>query len=63
LERDQQGEDPDLVTVRILKNRLSGETGVTCYLRYNRDTGRLREVDPELQAVFDQGESQNAFDF
>ena len=63
LERDQQGEDPDLVTVRILKNRLSGETGVACYLRYNRDTGRLREVDPELQKVFDQGESQNAFDF
>ncbi len=63
LERDQQGEDPDLVTVRILKNRLSGETGVACYLRYNRDTGRLREVDPEMQKVFDQGESQNAFDF
>ena len=63
LERDQQGEDPDLVTVRILKNRLSGETGVACYLRYNRETGRLREVDPELQKVFDQGESQNAFDF
>ena len=63
LERDQQGEDPDLVTVRILKNRLSGETGIACYLRYNRDTGRLREVDPEMQKVFDQGESQNAFDF
>ena len=63
LERDQQGEDPDLVTVRILKNRLSGETGVACYLRYNRDTGRLREVDPERQKVFDQGVSQNACDF
>lgn len=63
LERDQQGDEPDLVTVRILKNRLSGETGVACYLRYNRDTGRLREVDPELQKVFDQGYSQDAFDF
>ena len=63
LERDQQGEDPDLVTVRVLKNRLSGETGVACHLRYNRDTGRLKEVDPEMQKIFDQGEDQNAFDF
>ena len=63
LERDQQGEDPDLVTVRVLKNRLSGETGVACHLRYNRGTGRLKEVDPEMQKIFDQGEDQNAFDF
>jgi len=63
LERDQQGEDPDLVTVRVLKNRLSGETGVACHLRYNRDTGRLKEVDPEMQKIFDQGEDQHAFDF
>lgn len=43
LERDQQGEDPNITTVRILKNRFTGETGVACLLRYNRDTGRLSE--------------------
>lgn len=43
LERDQQSEDPNITTVRILKNRFTGETGVACLLRYNRETGRLSE--------------------
>ena len=44
LERNQQDEDrPDLMTVRVLKNRWSGETGVACSLAYCRDTGRLTE--------------------
>lgn len=43
LERDQQSTDPNLTTVRILKNRFTGETGVACQLRYDRDTGRLSE--------------------
>lgn len=43
LERDQQSEDPNITTVRILKNRFTGETGVACLLRYNRETGRLAE--------------------
>lgn len=42
LERNQQDpESKDLVTIRVLKNRLFGDTGEADYLRYNRDTGRL----------------------
>jgi len=43
-ERDQQGEFPDRTTVRILKNRWTGETGECCYLDYDKTTGRLNEV-------------------
>jgi twinkle protein len=43
VERDQQGEDPNKATLRILKNRFTGETGVCGTLRYDRDTGRLTE--------------------
>ena len=45
-ERDQQSEDEaDVTTVRVLKNRYSGETGVNCTLRYSKETGRLKETD------------------
>lgn len=43
LERNQQGDDPNVTTVRILKNRFSGNTGVAGELHYNDDTGRLTE--------------------
>lgn len=43
-ERDQQGEHPDVTTLRVLKNRFTGETGVATRLEYQRETGRLREV-------------------
>lgn len=57
LERDQQGDDADVTTVRVLKNRYSGETGVAMLLRYNRDTGRLIEQDtvgfaPDTEETF-----------
>lgn len=45
VERDQQGENPNVATVRCIKNRHSGETGIGCYLHYNKDTGRMVEVD------------------
>lgn len=45
LERDQQGNNPNVTTLRVLKNRFSGETGIGGYLYYNRDTGRLSETD------------------
>ena len=41
LERNQQGEQPNVLTIRVLKNRFSGDTGVGGYLEYNPDTGRL----------------------
>ena len=44
-ERNQQSEDnPHLMTVRILKNRFTGQTGVACQLQFNHDTGRLFEL-------------------
>lgn len=45
LERNQQDSDnPNLTTVRILKNRWSGETGVACHLEYSKETGRMTET-------------------
>ena len=49
LERDQQGEDPNVTTLRVLKNRFSGETGEAGYLRYDRDTGRLSETSVDFK--------------
>ena len=44
IERDQQNkQEKDVSTVRILKNRFSGDTGVACELGYSHDTGRLTE--------------------
>ena len=45
LERDQQGKNPNITTLRVLKNRFSGETGVAGYVHYDRETGRLSETD------------------
>lgn len=43
-ERDlQSDEDRHKTTLRVLKNRFSGETGVACELIYNPETGRLAE--------------------
>jgi twinkle protein len=48
LERDQQAKDPvqaNTTTVRVLKNRYAGETGIATYLLYDKDTGRMAEID------------------
>lgn len=47
LERNQQGDTPNILTLRILKNRFSGETGVSGYLEYVPETGRLRDFTSE----------------
>ena len=47
MERDQQHEDPEIrntTSVRVLKNRYSGQTGPACWLQYDLDTGRMAEV-------------------
>jgi twinkle protein len=47
LERNQQADDEEernVVTLRILKNRYTGDTGETGYLKYNNITGRIRET-------------------
>lgn len=41
LERNQQGLDPNLTKLRILKNRFTGETGLAGSLLYCKETGRL----------------------
>jgi twinkle protein len=53
LERDQQGEQSDLTTVRVLKNRWTGEAGIGCYLQFNKETGRLVEVAKPEDAAKD----------
>ena len=49
VERNQQGENPDVSTIRVLKNRFTGETGIATYVHYNKETGRMTEVqDPTV---------------
>ena len=43
LERDQQADD-DTSTLRVLKNRYSGETGVAAALKYDKNTCRFNET-------------------
>ncbi|GGD03310.1 hypothetical protein GCM10011587_03800 [Pyruvatibacter mobilis] len=43
-ERNQQGDNPNITLLRVLKNRFSGVTGPACLLGYEPDTGRLRET-------------------
>ena len=44
LERDQQSSDEEsTTTVRLLKNRYSGEVGVACELKYDLSTCKFKE--------------------
>ena len=48
LERNQQANDDveaNTTTLRVLKNRYTGDTGVACYLHYDKDTGRMAQID------------------
>lgn len=45
LERNQQGDNPNILTIRVLKNRFSGDTGVSGYLYYSSTTGRLTDYE------------------
>jgi twinkle protein len=60
VERNQQDEDlKNRTTVRILKNRFSGETGEACFLRYNNQTGRL--VEETLEDLPEDTDTNNPF--
>jgi len=51
VERNQQSEDiveANTLVIRVLKNRPVGRLGVCGRLRYDRDSGRLVEVDEDL---------------
>jgi twinkle protein len=53
LERNQQDkENPNLTTIRVLKNRWTGETGIACHLAYSKETGRMTET------IFDDEDQQ-----
>ena len=56
MERDQQNPNEEIrniTTVRVLKNRYTGETGPACWLQYDKMTGRMTEVaNPEIGADF-----------
>jgi len=50
LERNQQAEDvaeSNTTHLRILKSRYTGDVGMATHLLYDRETGRLSEVDAE----------------
>lgn len=47
LERNQQGATPNVLTLRVLKNRFSGDTGISGYLEYDSNTGRLKDLGIE----------------
>lgn len=52
LERDQQStEKSNLTTIRILKNRWTGQAGVAGHLKYDDKTARLSEVTEEFFPV------------
>jgi twinkle protein len=58
LERDQQADTPgNPTTVRVLKNRYSGEVGVACTLTYDLNTCRFTEheatSDPKFNPATD----------
>ena len=57
LERDQQASDPivaNTTTVRVLKNRYAGDTGVGAFLLYDKATGRMKEIaDPNKEDFAD----------
>ncbi|MGL5583264.1 MAG: DnaB-like helicase C-terminal domain-containing protein [Cetobacterium sp.] len=61
-ERNQQGNDPNLVRVRILKCRFTGETGVACILRYNTTTGWLEDAADSFPSDDDGDDSFNDSD-
>ena len=48
LERDQQSEsERDATTVRVLKNRYSGEVGIACRLKYDLETCKFNETESD----------------
>tara|TARA_R110000822_G_scaffold25533_4_gene77277 strand:+ start:2138 stop:3754 length:1617 start_codon:yes stop_codon:yes gene_type:complete len=57
LERNQQAGDEteaNTTVLRVLKNRYTGDTGVASYLFYDKDTGRLTQVDNPFEVVEDE---------
>jgi twinkle protein len=47
MERNQQGDAPNELVLRVLKNRFTGDTGIAGTLRYFKESGRLAEFNME----------------
>jgi|TARA_R110002096_G_scaffold244158_1_gene436395 twinkle protein len=63
-ERNQQDEEnPDLTTVRVLKNRWSGDTGIADTLHYSKETGRMVVAASPDEAKSYGFEKENKEDF
>ena len=53
LERNQQsGSKHDATTVRVLKNRYSGETGIACLLDYDLSTCKFNETESTTEPEY-----------
>lgn len=52
LERNQQGDTPNVLTIRVLKNRFCGLTGISGYLKYDPETGRLEDYEEGEECPF-----------
>lgn len=65
LERNQQAENEEerhTTTLRCLKDRYTGlATGQTVKIKYNKDTGKLQEIDSDNTDVFDCIEGKDDF--
>lgn len=60
VERNQQGDDPNVSLIRLLKGRLFGVTGVAGYVRYHSDTGRLLPTEePKEEAEEEKNDNDN----
>ncbi len=49
---ERNGQDPDdylknITRIRVLKNRFAGFLGLSSFVHYDKETGRLTEVDPK----------------
>ena len=59
LERNQQADDEVIActtTIRILKNRYTGETGVCSYLHYDKKSGRMSQIDNPFEDEFNEAQ-------
>lgn len=63
LERNQQaqGMQRNMVRIRVLKNRYTGETGIAGYLQYSKETDRLTEVKENENPMLNVQQEQNNF--
>ena len=61
LERDQQGNDPDVTQMRTLKNRHVGKLGPSGHSKFDHETGRLLSHELEEDCPFSEGEVKDGF--